>query len=56
VPQVFGAVVRIRDHEDACPGAAYVEQRPHILDALFEGCVAWVVARSGGCAGGCAGG
>lgn len=35
--QVFGAVVRIRDNEDRCPGAGYVEQHFGILETLFEG-------------------
>jgi hypothetical protein len=39
-PQVFGAVVRIRDYEDRCPGAKYVEDHPQILETLFDGCAA----------------
>eukprot|EP00877_Chromochloris_zofingiensis_P008074 jgi/Chrzof1/351/Cz01g12170.t1 len=35
--QVFGAIVRIRDQSDRCPGAIYVQQKPQILDILFEG-------------------
>ena len=37
-PKVFGAVVRIRDYDDHCPGAKYVEEHPQILETLFEGC------------------
>ncbi|GBF91646.1 hypothetical protein Rsub_03950 [Raphidocelis subcapitata] len=37
--QVFGAVVRIRDGEDRCPGALFVQQHPSILETLFEGVV-----------------
>lgn len=35
--QVFGAVVRIRDTDDRCPGSAYVEQHPDIMEVLFDG-------------------
>ncbi|KAI8463698.1 MAG: Mo25-like protein [Monoraphidium minutum] len=35
--QVFGAVVRIRDNEDKCPGAHYVEQHFEIMEELFNG-------------------
>ena len=35
--QVFGAVVRIRDASDQCPGAGYVREHPQILDMLFDG-------------------
>lgn len=35
--QVFGAVVRIKDRQDRCPGALYVQQNHHILDQLFDG-------------------
>lgn len=37
--QVFGALVRIKDRNDRCPGALYVQQNHHILDQLFEGYV-----------------
>eukprot|EP00878_Enallax_costatus_P029750 GHUV01032296.1.p1 GENE.GHUV01032296.1~~GHUV01032296.1.p1 ORF type:complete len:165 (+),score=34.65 GHUV01032296.1:186-680(+) len=35
--QVFGAIVRIKDQDDKCPGAIYVQQHPEILNMLFEG-------------------
>jgi calcium binding protein 39 len=35
--QVFGATVRIKDAEEKAPGAAYVLQRPYILNMLFQG-------------------
>lgn len=35
--QVFGAVVRIKDQDDRCPGAFYVQRNPQIMDILFEG-------------------
>ena len=35
--QVFGAIVRIRDADDRCPGAAYVEQHFDVVEALFDG-------------------
>lgn len=38
--QVFGAVVRIKDQNDACPGARHVEGHLDILQMLFQGCAA----------------
>eukprot|EP00879_Flechtneria_rotunda_P011050 GHRR01011546.1.p1 GENE.GHRR01011546.1~~GHRR01011546.1.p1 ORF type:complete len:242 (+),score=4.26 GHRR01011546.1:71-796(+) len=35
--QVFGAIVRIKDHDDKCPGAQYVQEHQEILDVLFTG-------------------
>lgn len=35
--QVFGAIVRIKDHEDKCPGAIYVQQHQEIMSMLFAG-------------------
>jgi calcium binding protein 39 len=35
--QVFGAIVRIRDEDGTCPGAAYVRAHPDILATLFAG-------------------
>ena len=35
--QVFGAVVRIKDQKEVCPGAVYVQQHPKILEYLCEG-------------------
>lgn len=35
--QVFGAIVRIKDHEDKCPGAVYVQRHQEILNTLFAG-------------------
>ncbi len=35
--QVFGAVVRIKDQQDNCPGAIYVQRYTQILELLLEG-------------------
>lgn len=35
--QVFGATVRIRDENDKCPGANYVNEHAQILEQLFAG-------------------
>lgn len=35
--QVFGAIVRIKDADDKCPGAEYVMQHLEIIDTLFAG-------------------
>lgn len=37
VAQVFSALVRIRDGQDHCPGAAYVLDNFPIVNALFNG-------------------
>jgi calcium binding protein 39 len=34
---VFGAIVRIKDQNDTCPGAMYVKEHPQILSLLFKG-------------------
>jgi len=35
--QVFGTSVRIKDADGKAPGAAYVLQRPYIMNSLFLG-------------------